>query len=104
MNLIGNQRTKLAATYFEPRLATAIFAVGGLAPFSSHFYDPNSAKPTWLIALVASVCIVISGALHLIARSRLGALAPGMSNVDFLVAFSVMPVGGLLLGILVYYL
>ena len=27
-----------------------------------------------------------------------------MSNVQFLVAFSIMPIGGLLLGILIYYL
>lgn len=73
MSLIENERTKLTASYLNG-LAIAIFAVGGLAPFFSYLYVPNGAKPTWLIALLGSVCIVISGALHLIARSRLGAL------------------------------
>jgi hypothetical protein len=72
MSLIENERTKLTAAYLNG-LAIAIFAIGALAP-SFRTFTIRIAKPAWLIALVGSVCILISGALHLIARSRLGTL------------------------------
>ena len=93
---------KLTASYLNG-LAIAVLAIGGLAPFFSHIYDPNSAKPLLLVAPAGGICLIISGALHLDCTQSSGR-SRGMSNLEFLVAFSIVPVGALVLGVVVYLL
>lgn len=71
MILIPNERTKLTATYLNG-VAVAIFAIGSFAPLVS-LASNNTSAPLLLIWIAVS-CVIVSFALHLIARRVLGRL------------------------------
>ncbi len=75
MSVVENEQVKLTATYLNG-LAIAIFAVGGLAPLVS--IVSGTAHPSALlpIAALTTVCVLLSGALHLIAKRHLRQLQP----------------------------
>jgi hypothetical protein len=75
LSLVHNERVKLTATYLNG-LAIAIFAVGGLAPLVAVL--SGTANPTALtsIAALTTICVVLSGVLHLVAKRHLGQLTP----------------------------
>ncbi|ACM38019.1 MULTISPECIES: hypothetical protein [Rhizobium/Agrobacterium group] len=70
---VRNERTKLTATYING-VAIAIFAVGGFAPVISTVNSGHG--PNGNLALVCSICILASVALHLLARKILKGLKP----------------------------
>ena len=73
MSLVQNERIKLTATYLNA-VAVAIFAVGTFAPvvaLVSGAVNPSTVGPT---AILASVCVLTSLGLHLVARRSLGNL------------------------------
>jgi hypothetical protein len=72
MNLVGNERTKLTATYLNG-VAIAIFAIGGFALLISLASASDSTAPSVLV-WIAVGCVLASFALHLIARLFLGRL------------------------------
>ncbi|KAA0124499.1 amino acid transporter protein [Methylobacterium sp. P1-11] len=74
--LVGNERAKLTATYING-LAIAVFAVGGFAPFIAALGVATEQHGFLAGALLLlGVCSLTSGALHWVARSRLGSLDP----------------------------
>ncbi len=75
MNLLSNEQVKLTATYLNG-IAITIFAVGGLAPLVALVSGTASPSAVPLIIALTSVCVVLSGALHLIARRHLRQLKP----------------------------
>lgn len=70
MSLVGNERTKLTATYLNG-VAIAIFAIGSFAPLVSLASNEAGAAPNILV-WIAGGCVIFSFALHLIARLLLG--------------------------------
>lgn len=65
MNVIRNEQTKLTATFLNG-IATAIFAVGGVAPMISSLN--GGIAPRGVLIAVSGVCFLAALALHLIAR------------------------------------
>ena len=72
MSLVDNEKAKLSATYLNG-LAIAVMAVGGFAPLVS-FPFSGDGRSLWTTVMVVVICIVISIALHLIARRVLAGL------------------------------
>lgn len=69
---IKNEQVKLSATYANG-LALAIFVVGALTPIVNQLEaDKSIGNPVVIVV----VCIVVSGALHLLARQLLRGLQP----------------------------
>lgn len=65
--MVHIERTKLTATYLNG-LAIAIFAVGALAPVFSNFYGNASNMGLGSLAIGTVICLIISLALHFVAR------------------------------------
>ncbi len=63
MYLIRNERLKLFATYLNG-LGIAVFAVGGLAPVLSMLNGTLPASSTVIVAIVGTICFLVSAALH----------------------------------------
>ncbi len=72
MSLINNERAKLSATYLNG-LAIAVMAIGGFAPLVS-FPFSGDGRTLLTTVMVVAICMVISTALHLIARQVLAGL------------------------------
>lgn len=71
MSLIQNERTKLTATYLNG-IAIAVFAVGSFAPTVAALGAYTASPLTTRI--VVTICLLASGALHLLARGVLRGL------------------------------
>jgi len=71
MSMIDNERTKLTATYLNG-VAIAVLAVGGFAPVVN--VTNVQSTVTGPVMLSAAICLFISAALHLIARTILKGL------------------------------
>jgi hypothetical protein len=72
MSLVGNERTKLTATYLNG-VAIAVFAIGSFAPLVSLAFV-GSATTSGILVWIAGGRVIFSFALHLIARLFLGRL------------------------------
>lgn len=73
MSLIHNEQTKLSATYLNG-VGIALFAVGGIAPTVGVW--GGSVTPSWGLAFLSFYCLIVSFALHWIARRILRRLTP----------------------------
>jgi hypothetical protein len=72
MNLVGNEQTKLMASYLNG-LAIAFLAVGGIGPLLAFAAQP-SGNDFLVVGIIAFGCVCISGALHFLARLSLEGL------------------------------
>jgi len=70
VNLVRNERLKLFATCLNG-LAIAIFAIGGVAPSFSYFYDPAPEISALFVTSVSSIYLL---ALIVLPSSRSFAL------------------------------
>lgn len=74
MSLVGNERAKLTATYVNG-IALIIFGAGGFGPIISYAYGTGPAgASSFVIGSISFVCILVSIALHVVARRFLRAL------------------------------
>ncbi|QRM42397.1 amino acid transporter [Rhizobium sp. BG4] len=71
MSLVENERTKLTATFLNG-IAIAVFAVGSFAPTIASLGATGTTSTT--IRMIAVICLLASGALHLTARGTLRGL------------------------------
>lgn len=72
MSLQQNERAKLSATYLNG-VAIAVLAVGGLAPLAADF-TRQAAVVSGQTELLVGGCVLVSGSLHVVARSILNLL------------------------------
>ncbi|GLQ38970.1 hypothetical protein GCM10007908_25900 [Rhizobium albus] len=70
---IHNERTKLTATWLNG-LAIAVMAIGGFAPLITYVSSAESSLSVEGLALIGVICLLLSAALHLVARIVLGRL------------------------------
>ena len=72
MHLVHNERTKLTAAW-RNTLATALVAAGFFAPVAAVIYGISQlAIGTGYVMAMASGCLVLGAALHLLGRAVLG--------------------------------
>jgi hypothetical protein len=75
VSLVENEQVKLTATYLNG-VAITMFAVGGLAPVVALVSGATTSTPVALVAVLTTVCVGLSGALHLVAKRHLRQLTP----------------------------
>lgn len=64
---VRNERRKISATYVNG-VAIALVAVGGFAPAASLI---QTGQMSFVSSSLITICVLISGALHLVARRLL---------------------------------